>query len=130
MLAMEEKTAAFYLVEVSRALSTLGKGTGFYPMAFGLVANGLESLLDVVMIAGTLRSELPSRTEFKTHDLLKLSETALLPKSGTAGAGRLLLRDDEILASLLATLSDFARGGRYLYMDGVLQPRTPHSRSR
>jgi hypothetical protein len=83
------------------------------------------------MIAGTLRSELPSRTEFKTHDLLQLSETALLPESGTAGAGRLLLRDDEILASLLATLNDFARDGRDLYMDGVLNPgrHTPEAGS-
>jgi hypothetical protein len=62
-------------------------------MAFGLVANGPESLLDVVMIAGTLRlrGELPSRTEFKTHDLLKLSETTLLPnwsaaRTSTSGA--------------------------------------------
>ncbi|MPZ67991.1 MAG: hypothetical protein GEU71_00490 [Actinobacteria bacterium] len=126
-MAMEEKTAAFYLVEGLQALNALDKGTSFYPLAFGLVASGLERLLKLVIILESLRFQgvLPDKQELRTHDLLKLSEVTLRPMKSSAAVGRELLEKDPILTTLLIALNDFATEGRYLYMDGVLTPRRP-----
>lgn len=126
MLAMEEKTAAFYLIEGTNSLSSLQKSTGFYPLAFSLVANGLERLLKLNIILGDLRDvgRVPTRPDFRrlSHDLMTLSERALCSGRRHAKSARRMLLQDEVLSALLSTLSDFAKDGRYLYMDRILEP--------
>ncbi len=131
MLAMEEKTAAFYLIEGTNSLSSLQKSTSFYPMAFGLVASGLERLLKLNIILGALHDLglVPSRSDFRklSHDLMTLSERALDSNRKPARSAQRFLRQDEVLSTLLSTLSDFAKDGRYLYMDRILDPNRQSS---
>lgn len=118
---MEEKTAAFYLMDGLHALHSLDKSTGFYPLAFTLSASGLERLLKLVLVAGRLKAsgEAPTRRELRQagHDLRELAARA-------AEADRKVkqLLPDPILGLTLATLNDFAKEGRYLYLDSIVDP--------
>ena len=126
MLVMEEKTAAFYLVEGANALSSLQKSTGFYPVPFSLLANGLERLLKLDLLLGELQRHgmLPRRGLLKklSHDLWTLTDAALESKTTARDEARHLIDTDRILRSLVDALNDFAGDGRYLYLDQLLDP--------
>ena len=124
MLVMEEKTCAFYLVEGSNSLSSLEKATGFYPVAFGLLASGLERLLklDLILYEAHHQGSMPTRSRCRkvSHDLRALSGEVLQGSQRPAVRGRELLKTDRVLATLLDALTEFAKDGRYLYMDQIL----------
>ena len=126
MLVMEEKTAAFYLVEGVIALSSLQKSTSFYPAPFNLVANGLERLLKLDLLLGELyrRHMLPRRALLKrlSHDLWTLTDAVLETRTSGSREAKRLVDTDRVLRSLIDALSDFAGDGRYLYLDQLLEP--------
>jgi hypothetical protein len=130
-LGMEIKTAAFYISEGLRALSSLTADNDFYPASFQLLGFGLEHLLKVTLVLGRLHAhdELPSWQEVQSfgHDLIRLRDAVIkMVKESPIGGGlqgqalAVLLMGGPITEMFLSMAGEFTGRTRYFYLDAML----------
>jgi hypothetical protein len=140
-LIQETETSVFLIHEGLLALNGLSGANDFYHGPLGLLAQGFERLMKVVMCLGRLESEgtLPTPREMKKygHNLLALAD-AIADSSERTGyadsrpAARLdidFITNDQQLRELLPVLTDFGEWGRYYNLDTLLN-RTGHVATR
>ena len=140
-LIQETETSIFLIHEGLLALNRLSGANDFYHGPLGLLAQGFERLMKVVICLGQLEAKgtLPTSREMKKygHNLTALADAIvdLSERTGYADsrpAARLdtdFMTSDKQLRELLAVLRDFGEWGRYYNLDTLLN-RTGHVATR
>jgi hypothetical protein len=140
-LIQETETCIFLIHEGLLALNRLSGANDFYYGPLGLLAQGFERLMKVVICLGQMETKgtLPTSREMKKygHNLTALAD-AIVDFSERTGyadsrpAARLdidFMTSDKQLRELLAVLRDFGEWGRYYNLDALLN-RTGHAATR
>lgn len=140
-LIQETETSVFLIHEGLLALNRLSGANDFYHGPLGLLAQGFERLMKVVICLDRLESQgtLPTLKEMRKygHNLIALADAIVNLSEGTryadsrpaARADIDFISSDEQLRELLAVLTDFGEWGRYYNLDTLLN-RTAHVAAR
>ena len=127
---------SIYLIEVALAtLQKYGESQGGNFLFMLLMSTGLERLMKIIMNLSEYKesNRFLSSSELKNygHDLIELRDavfnmlTTLSSCTDTLQQEFRNLIKDELLYELLRILSDFAKGDRYKYLDGIQSPVIP-----
>ncbi len=140
-LIQETETSVFLVHEGLLALNRLSGANDFYHGPLGLLAQGFERLMKVVICLGRLESQgtLPTQREMKKygHNLIALADAIVdfSERTGYADSRPAARPDIDFMTSdgqlreLLAVLTDFGEWGRYYNLDTLLN-RTGHGATR
>jgi hypothetical protein len=136
-LIQETETSVFLIHEGLLALNRLSGANDFYHRPLGLLAQGFERLMKVIICLDRLESQgtLPTPKEMRKygHNLIAVADatvgfserTGYIDSRPEARLDIDFMTNDQQLRELLSVLTDFGKWGRYYNLDTLLN-RTGH----